>query len=175
MLTPEQEKWINHLSDKDKINIVPFDPTAEAKFQKVRQRVQGALGEEVPVEHRGASSLGISGKDEIDVYIPTPSAKFDSLIGPLTELFGEPRSLYPLERARFVTEEGGKYIEVFLINEETSAWKNGVEFETYLRSHPEALEEYRKLKESGNGLSVREYYRRKIEFLNEILAKAINS
>lgn len=174
MLTLEQEKWIAHLSDENKIGIVPFDPTAEEKFQRVKQRVQDALGKQTPVEHRGATSLGISGQDEIDVYVPTPEAKFDSLIDPLKALFGEPRSLYQLERVRFVTEEEGKHIDVFLINEEHDGWKNGVKFESYLKSHPEALEEYKRLKENGNGLSVREYYRRKTEFINEILARAEN-
>jgi len=40
-----------------------------------------------------------------------------------------------------------------------------------LKAHPETLEEYRKMKEEGNGLSVREYYLRKTEYVNEILAK----
>ncbi len=172
MLTLEQEKWIAHLSDENKISIVPFDPTAEEKFQRVKQQVQNALGTQIAVEHRGATSLGISGQDEIDVYIPTPEAKFGSLINPLKMLFGEPKSLYPLERVRFVTEESGKHVDVFLINEEHEGWKNEVKFEAYLKSHPEALDEYRKLKESGNGLSIREYYRRKTDFINEILAKA---
>jgi hypothetical protein len=29
MLTPEQEKWLAHLSDMGSVKIVPFDPTAE--------------------------------------------------------------------------------------------------------------------------------------------------
>lgn len=175
MLTPEQEKWINHLSDEKKIKIVPYDPTAGEKVQKVKLRVQNVLGQEIPVEHHGATSLGISGQDEIDIYIPIPPARFNHLIDPLRELFGDPRSLYPLQRARFVTEEDGKGVDIFLINEEHDDWGNLRTFESYLRSHPEALEDYRRLKENGNGLSVREYYRRKNEFLNEILSKAGNS
>ncbi len=46
-----------------------------------------------------------------------------------------------------------------------------LKFENYLKEHPQALEEYRKLKELGDGLSTREYYRRKIEFINDILEK----
>mgnify|MGYP001558410204 FL=1 len=175
MLTLEQEKWIAHLSDENKISIVPFDPTAEEKFQRVKQRIQDAVGKEISVEHRGATSLGISGQDEIDVYIPIPSAKFNLLIEPLKNIFGEPRSLYSLERARFVTEEEGKHVDIFLINAEHDGWKNAIKFETYLRSHSEVLEKYQQLKENGDGLSVREYYRRKTEFINEILSKAANS
>lgn len=172
MLTLGQEKWIAHLSNKDRIRIVPFDPTAEAKFQKVKQKIRSVLGDEIAVEHRGATSLGISGQDEIDVYVPTPPDKFNSLVDSLGASFGKPKSLYPLERARFVIHEGGKHVDVFLINEECDGWKNGIRFEAHLKSHPESLESYRQLKESGNGLTVREYYRRKIEFINDILDKS---
>ncbi len=169
MLTPEQQRWVDHLSDTDTIKIIPFDPTAEEKFLEVKKRIQLVLGEEQTVQHRGATSLGISGQDEIDVYIPVHPHEFDSQIQPLTKLFGNPGSLYPLERARFETEIRGKHITVFLINQKSKALINGITFEAYLRSNPQALEEYRQLKELGAGLSIREYYRRKIEFINEIL------
>lgn len=169
MLTPEQEKWIDHLSDTDQIKIVLFDVTAEEKFQAVKARMQTVLGSDMTVEHRGATSLGISGQDEIDVYIPVSPTGFDSTVTILKALFGEPRSYYPAKRARFVTEEAGKHIDIFPINQESSDWKNLVQFETYLSEHPEKLDEYRELKESGNRLSVREYYRRKTLFINEVL------
>lgn len=169
MITKKQLKWINHLSNTDKIKIVPFDPTAEAKFQKVKQKIQDSLGKDISVFHRGASSLGISGQDEIDIYVPVPPAKFNSSVEPLKEIFDEPVSHYPLERVHFVTEVDGKHIDIFLINNKCEGWVNGVKFENYIRSHPDTLEAYRKLKEDGNGLSGKEYYKRKIEFFNQIL------
>jgi GrpB-like predicted nucleotidyltransferase (UPF0157 family) len=171
-VSEKQEKWLAHLSNESKIVIKPFDPTAEQKFQVVKATIESALGEDINVEHRGASSLGISGQDEIDVYIPVVPSLFDSFINPLTKLFGEPRSSYPMERTRFSTEVEGKHIDIFLINKESDGWIHGIIFENYLKSHPKALEEYRKLKEDGNGQNVQEYYRRKIEFINGILAKA---
>lgn len=98
-----------------------------------------------------------------------PKSKFNSSIEPLKELFGKPGSHYPLERVHFVTEIDGKHIDIFLINEECEGWISGVKFENYLRSHKDTLEAYRKLKENGDGLSGREYYKRKIEFMNKIL------
>ncbi len=172
MLLPEQEKWIAHLSDQDRITIVPFDPTAQVKFEAVKQKIIAALGSDYRVEHRGATSLGISGQDEIDIYIPVPENEFNALLAPLTSLFGDPHSLYPLNRARFVTQEGGKPVTVFLINTACDAWLRGVKFENYLGSHPDMLDAYRRLKEAGDGLSVREYYRRKTEFINAILSLA---
>lgn len=171
MLTQDQEKWVNHLSNDSKIKIVPFDPTAQEKFEKIKIAIHSKLGESVTVEHHGATSLGISGQDEIDIYVPVLAHHFDEILERLKGLFGEPRSNYALERARFVTSEAGKHIDVFVVNQEHHSWLDALKFENYLRVHPKALEEYRKLKESGHGLSTREYYRRKIEFINSILGK----
>jgi GrpB-like predicted nucleotidyltransferase (UPF0157 family) len=171
MLTKEQEKWVNHLSNDSKIKIIPFNPSCQEKFEKVKKIIQSKLGETIKVKHRGASSLGISGQDEIDVYVPVPANNFNNFINPLTELFGNPKSHYPLERVRFVTFESGKHVDIFLVNKEHKSWSDSLKFEKYLRSSPETLEEYRKLKESGNGLGTREYYQKKIEFFNDVLGR----
>lgn len=171
MFTPEQEKWLAHLSDHDQVKIIPFDPTAAEKFEAVKVKIQSVLGPQTAVVHRGATSLGISGQDEIDVYVPVPEKVFNRLLDPLTAAFGRPRSHYPLERARFVLIESGKHVDIFLINEASQGWLNGNKFDQYLRSHPDALEQYRLLKEAGEGLSTQAYYRRKIAFFNEVLLK----
>jgi len=171
MLTEEQKKWIEHLSNDDEIKIVPFDPTAEDKFNKVKNKIQAKLGKTIIVEHHGASSLKISGQDEIDIYVPVQADRFSDTISKLKKVFGEPRSNYPLKRARFATSIKGKHIDVFLINSESDGYTSMIKFEGYLRSHPNALKEYKELKENNAGLSTREYYHRKTEFINEILAK----
>lgn len=172
MLTRDQKNWLNHLSNNPgEVRIIPFDPTSQEKFEKIKALIQSKLGESARVEHRGASSLGISGQDEIDVYIPVSPNQFDSTVAMIVELFGEPRSQYPLERIRFKALESGKKIDLFVINENSSDWINSLKFEHYLKTHSEALDEYEKLKEAGNGLGSQEYYRRKIEFINNILNK----
>lgn len=160
------------MSDEKKIVITPFDPTAEEKFQSLKKQVQSFLGDNIPVEHHGATSLGISGQDEIDTYIPVSPTSFNGLIEPLKELFGEPQSGYPLERIHYVTEISGKHIDVFLMNNDCVSWKNGMKFESYLRHHPDELLAYKDLKENGHGLTVRKYYKGKVEFLNDVIAKA---
>lgn len=171
MLTENQEIWINHLLNDSKIKIVPFDPTSQEKFEKIKSKIQSKLGKSVCVEHRGASSLGISGQDEIDVYIPVSSKRYDNFVALVTKLFGEPRSHYHLRRTRFRVYEGGKCIDLFVINKESFDWINGLKFEDYLKNHPKALEKYKKLKEAGNGLGTQEYYRRKTGFINSILSR----
>ncbi len=172
MITPKQQRWLDHLSDEKKINIVPYDPSCKEKYEKIKEKIQKRLGKNIKVFHRGASSLGISGQDEIDVYIPVSKETFNSFIPKLEKLFGKARSIYPLERARFHAKIDGKKIDLFLINKMSEGWLSGVKFESYLKKHPKDLEEYMRLKENGDGLSVREYYSRKNEFINFILAKA---
>lgn len=171
MLTPDQEKWINQLSDDEIVVIQPYDPTSFEKFESVKRKIQIVLGSDAKVIHRGATSLGISGQNEIDVYVPVPPEQFDKFIPVLTTAFGNPRKVYPNDRARFAIYEEGKRVDVFLINQNSPGWINGIKFENYLRKHPDLLEQYRILKETGHGLTIREYYRRKTAFFNEIVAK----
>lgn len=167
MLTAEQENWVSHLDNK-KVKIVPYNPKTKLVFQKIKTEIQKNLGK-VDVKHRGATSFGISGQGEIDLYIPVPKNLFDKYLEKLIAFLGKPGSVYSLERARFVKFIENIKIEIFLINKETDNWKNSVKFENYLKKHPEFLKKYEKLKEQGNGLSTQKYYRRKIEFINKIL------
>lgn len=174
MITKDQQKWLDHLRTDDEIVIKPFDPESPKIFEEIKDRVVDALGE-VRVEHRGASALGISGQDEIDIYVPVAPNDFDGTVTKMSSAFGEPRSNYPLVRARFHLEGYEKNIDVFVINEEDAGWVDSEIFTNWLLTHKEALEEYKKMKERGAGLSTKEYYTRKIEFINGVLIKAKNN
>ncbi|MDB5259145.1 MAG: hypothetical protein JWO73_353 [Candidatus Taylorbacteria bacterium] len=172
MITPDQEKWLAHLQDDNCTVILPHDPKAAEKFERIKKLIASLIGSSVPVHHCGASSMGISGQGELDIYIPVSAEKFDSMLIPLEDIFGKPGSVYALDRARFVTRIDGAKAEIFLVNEKGRSWTDGCRFEGYLKSHPDALAAYAKMKEEGNGLSTQAYYRRKTEFINGILSKA---
>jgi len=171
MLTPDQQKWIDHLSDTKTVSIVPYDSTCEEKYLKVKETIQRVFGMDQDVIHSGASALKISGQDEIDIYVPVPAAEFDRAVERMMTIYGEPKSRYPLKRSRFTIELDSKHIDIFVINKDDAGWTdNIVKFHAYLLSHPSELDRYRRLKEELDGQTVREYYRRKTEFINEILA-----
>ena len=167
MLTSEQENWISHLST-EKVKIISYNPKVKLVFEKAKKEIKEILGE-VKVKHCGATSLGISGQGEIDLYIPVSKNFFNEYLEKLIKHFGKVGSVYPLRRARFVKYIEGIKIEMFLINKESDDWKNCVKFENYLKRHPKALEEYKKLKERSSELAVQEYYRKKLEFINKII------
>lgn len=170
MLTKGQQEWINALSDHI-VTIVPYDPRTDYLFNKIKNKVQAILGPTVEVEHCGASSFGISGQDEIDVSIVADKNTFDKYIPLLEKEFGVVKSRYE-DRARFEAKEEGKKIDLKIIDANHPNAINGNIFEEYLRKNPEVLEKYRILKEGGNGLSMKSYYTRKTEFINDILARA---
>lgn len=170
MITKDQQKWLNHLSDTDRIVIKKYDPRSSLIFNEVKKKVVEVLGK-VRVLERGASYLGISGQDEIDIYVPVSSGDFDMYVEKMRRVFGDPGSLYPLVRARFRVKGYKKHIDVFIINKEDKGWIDSEIFTKYLKTHKNVLEEYRQLKEDGNGLSVREYYTKKIIFVNRIVKR----
>lgn len=174
-LTKDQEVWINHLSETDTISIHPYDPSAENIFLEVKNRIQASLGKDILLEHHGATRFKISGQDELDLYIPVIPEMFEEMVRRVTSLLGPPKSHYKLERARFPLFVRNKKVDVFMVNKNHNVWKRSVIFEEYLIANPNALERYRVLKEEGNGLSVREYYKRKTEFINEIVSTANKS
>jgi GrpB-like predicted nucleotidyltransferase (UPF0157 family) len=170
MISDEQEKWIGHLSESDKIEIYPYDPLSAEKFDKIAEKIRAVLPQ-AKIELRGAAALKISGQKEIDVYIPASPTDFDDNINKISAIFGKPRSYYSLQRTRFVDYIGQTKAEIFVINKESNQWLDCLKFENYLIKNPDALKKYEKLKESGHNLSVREYYRRKTEFINSIIEK----
>ena len=170
MLTHDQEQWVNSLSDRI-VSVVPYDPRTERLFMVVKKKILDILGPEAIVEHCGASSLGISGQDEIDVSVVASSGEFADYAMKLDGKLGSIASWYP-DRVRFDVREEGKKIDLKVVDGEHPNHLRGKIFERHLRTHPEDLERYRALKEGSNSLTTKEYYRRKIEFINEILEKA---
>ncbi len=170
MLTPEQEKWVNSRSE-NKISVVPYDSRTERLFLEIKNKIHSILGDEVEVEHCGASSFGISGQDEIDVSVLANKSQFDDYVLRLEKEFGVVKARYP-DRARFEVRLEGKKIDLKIVDVDHQNYKDGKIFENHLRNNPAELDRYRILKEECNGMTTKEYYRAKIEFINEILEKA---
>lgn len=172
MLTSKQKKWLEHLSNSNSTKIIPFKSQVRNDFYDLKKELQEIVGKDVDVSLKGSSNLGISGKGELDVYIPVPSDKFDYILQKLINAYGEPGSHYPLERARFNKFVNKTEAEVFLINSDRDSWAQLNIFESWLKSHPKDLKQYENLKTSLVGKSTRTYYTEKLNFFNSIIEKA---
>lgn len=171
MLTVEQKKWLNHLSDTEKISILPYNPKNREIFKLIKKDLIEIIGK-ARILLCGSTSLRISGQGEIDLYIPVATKYFADYLNKLTLYLGKPGSVYELRRVRFVRYIEGIKIEIFLINQNSDDWINSRKFENFLRHNPQYLSAYEKLKLQSNGLSVRQYYTAKVKFINKVLKKA---
>lgn len=168
MITTDQQTWLDHLSNTETIEIIPWDETAEEKFLIVKNQITDLIGSNTPVLHRGATALHISGQDEIDIYVPVSIEIFDQTATQLATLYHDPQSHYPMKRVRFRTMLQNKKIDIFVINEKDKDWQNSELFHHILLTNPEKLNAYRTLKEKLAGTSAKHYYTKKTEFINEI-------
>lgn len=171
MLTKQQKNWLNKLSNSNKVKIVPYDPRVKNIFKQQKAELQKILGDSAVVLHKGASAWGISGKGDVDIYIPIEVENFDSCYGKLKEVLSEPGSYYPLERVRWNRHINDIEVEIFLVNKEAEFYKDSELFWDYIETHPDVLEEYRIIKERAEDTSTREYYTEKVIFINKVMEK----
>lgn len=172
MVTDKQKKWLEHLSDSNSTTITPFNPQVKDDFFILKNELQQIVGKDVNITLKGSSNLSISGKGELDVYIPVSPNKFDSILKKLINVCGEPGSHYPNERARFNRLVNNTKAEIFVINSEAEGWIQLNIFEDWLKSHPEDIKQYEELKASLAGKSSKAYYIEKTAFFNSIIGKA---
>jgi GrpB-like predicted nucleotidyltransferase (UPF0157 family) len=171
MITKDQKKWLEHLSSVDKVALKPYDPNTPKLFREIKKNIISKIGK-ASIYHRGASYLKISGQDEIDIYVPVAPISFSKYVEKMTKAFGKPGSLYPSIRARFRLNGYQKHIDVFVINKKDKGWIDSEIFTKYLKFNKKILDEYRKIKENANGLSITKYYTKKTVFINKILKLA---
>src|SRR5438105_3784223 len=113
MLTDQQRGWLDRLSDNDHVEIVPYDPKVKEVYKQQKAELQSILGASAVVHHKGASAWGISGKGDVDIYIPVAVEQFDRCYEQLRQVLGQPGSHYPQERVRWSKQVEGIDVEIF--------------------------------------------------------------
>lgn len=173
MLSKADKDWLNKLSSSEKIDILPHDPNAKNLFISQKKEIMSILGQTTVVLHVGASDMGISGQNEIDIVIPVAPDKFNGVVAKLKKVYGAPDSFYPRRRSRFNRYLKGKKMEIAVLNEDSNEWHTSMAFHNYIKTHPKSLEEYRKLKEMYSKTGKKDYYQRKMEFINSIIEQIV--
>lgn len=173
MLSKADRTWLEHLSNSEKVELLPYDPNAKRLFNKQKKEILSILGQATDVLHVGASDMGISGQNEIDVVIPVTPDMFDVVVAKLKKAYGDPDSFYPKRRSRFDRYLMGKKMEVAVVDKHSQEWQKTIAFHKYIKTHPNSLENYRKLKEKYSKAGKKDYYKKKMEFINDITDKIV--
>jgi GrpB-like predicted nucleotidyltransferase (UPF0157 family) len=133
------------------IEVVAYDPRWPLRYQRERDRIAAALGENaVAIEHIGGTAVpGLPAKPVIDIMVGVPDIEragqaVASLINLGYQYVPELESQLP-ER-RYFRRGSPDTHHVHMVAVSSDFWEEHLLFRDYLRTHPQAAEEYGKLK-----------------------------
>lgn len=167
MLTDEQKKYLQTIPEDQKVWVEPWSATTSQIAGEIMQKARQAVPN-LEILFMGASALKIPGQNDIDIYMISPAQAFERYMPKLKDIFGRPAKVSSTS-IKWEMRVEGYDIELYLTDPSTSQMQQQIRIYELLRDNSELLEEYRQIKESANGLSMREYQRRKYEFYNKIL------
>jgi len=173
MLTQDEINYLKKIPADKKVYIYPFDPKAVRVAEGLIQSIHN-IYQDLEVKHMGASALGISGQNDIDIYAFSDPVDFDKYLSSLIKLFGE-----PLHKHKAFIEWKFKKdnfdIEFYLTAKDSETMKKQIAVFEKLKNNKDLLKEYEKLKESMNRKSFRKYQEKKYEFYHKILDNKIKA
>ena len=169
MITKNEENYLKTISEGKRVSVKPYYP----KIKKIADSIILTIKTSFPnlgVVHMGAAALEISGQNDIDIYVLCPVSDFNLYMPKLIEIYGDPKTKNP-SSISWEFEKDNFEVIVYLTDPATESLQRQMKVFEILKSNKDLLEEYKNLKESMNGKSLRDYQRKKYEFYNKILSK----
>lgn len=167
MLTPGNVQYLLTLSDTEPVKVQPFNPAVSAVALSIVSELKTLLPT-ARVVYFGASALGLSGENDIDIGI-IDEAEFRSGAPHLTNAYGASTNYDEKNSAMFWDfMRGGFAVQIFLTDELVGRQLEHIENHERLAADPSLRTEYEHLKLASEGVSKREYMKRKMEFLNAL-------
>ena len=138
--------------------VLPYDAQWEQDFADIRDEIQAALGSlALRIEHVGSTSVrGLSAKPiiDIDVVIRDYSV-FDAVVHALEEIGYHHEGDLGIAGREAFKYDGKEHLQkhhLYVCPQDSAELKRHVAFRNYLRSDPEAVREYSRIKEEGAAL-----------------------
>lgn len=167
MITEQQEKYLRTLSDTQTVHIKAFDVRARDTAEELIVELKRCFSE-INIIYFGSSALGISGENDVDLGI------VNSVLAPtykkLREMFGSELK-YDEKRhiVRWEFMRNGFKVELFLTDSISPELQEQIETQKLLLHDASLRADYEEIKRAAEGVSIREYTKRKMEFFNKIL------
>ena len=157
--------------------VLPYDEQWEQAFAHIKDEIQGALGSlALKIEHVGSTSVrGLSAKPiiDIDVVIKDYSV-FDAVAAALEEIGYHYEGDLGISGREAFKYDGKEHLQkhhLYVCPQDSAELKRHVAFRNYLRSHPEAVRKYSRIKEEGAALypnDIEKYIQHKSSFIEKI-------
>jgi GrpB-like predicted nucleotidyltransferase (UPF0157 family) len=131
--------------------VVAYDPRWPLRYQRERDRIAAALGENaVAIEHVGGTAVpGLPAKPVIDIMVGVPDIeRAGQAVAGLINLGYQyvPELESELPERRYFRRGAPDTYHVHMVAVSSDFWEEHLLFRDYLRTHPQAAEEYGKLK-----------------------------
>jgi len=151
-------------------------------FTLEKRRLRKALGPFAKIQHVGSTAIvGLGGKGILDVLVGVPKAKFKEAKKKLEKARYEFRERASTPdrfffRRNIRHKKGNRRVHIHLTTCDGKDWKEMIGFCDYLSKHPDAVEEYARLKKEAvkKARGIGELYRKhKESFIKNIVKKAL--
>ena len=141
-----------------RVYVAPYDAQWKEDYAAIREELAAALGDlALRIEHVGSTSVeGLSAKPIIDIdVVIEDGTKLDAVIAALGGIgYSHEGNLGIVGREAF-KYEGKEHLRrhhLYVCTQDSPELRRHLVFRDYLRSHPEAVKEYSRIKEEGAAL-----------------------
>lgn len=141
-----------------RVTVLPYDEGWARDFEAIRDELRPALGElALAIEHVGSTSVkGLSAKPIIDVDVVIEDAScLDAAIAALARIgyFHEGDLGIPGREAfKYAGKDHLQRHHLYVCPQDSAELQRHLAFRDYLRAHPEAADEYSRIKAAGAAL-----------------------
>lgn len=157
--------------------VQPYDEAWAQGFMDIKAEIQDALGElALRIEHVGSTAVrGLSAKPIIDVDIVIRDySLFRAVVSRLEAIGYQHEGDLGIAGREAFKYDGKDHLQkhhLYVCPEDSPELKRHIAFRDYLRSHPEAVREYSRVKEEGAMLypyDIDKYIEHKSPFIEKI-------
>ncbi|MDQ3099444.1 MAG: hypothetical protein M3Q44_06895 [bacterium] len=154
-------------SDQEKVTIEPFSQQVRDTGNKLVRKIKKNLPD-LTVHFVGSPVFGIPGQRDVDLYVECLPKTFGQNLPVMISLFGTPQKT----REKFYEWhfiENDCAIEILFGDPSLPIFTETLKVCRIIGSKREYINEYAKIKMESNGVSLREYKRRRLLFFNRLL------
>lgn len=166
--------------NKKHVVVMPYDENWKQAFEDVKTELDAALGNlALRIEHVGSTSVeGLSAKPVIDIdVVIEDTSMLESVIVALAKIGYSHEGDLGIPGREAFKYEGKDHLmkhHLYVCAKDSAELKRHLAFRDYLRSHPEAVKEYSRVKTDGAELypyDIDKYIEYKSPFIDGIYGK----
>lgn len=161
------------------VAVLPYNKAWKQSFIDIRAEIQDALGElALEIEHVGSTSVeGLSAKSIIDIDVVIKEEMLDDVVTALKRIGYRHEGNLGIPGREAFKYDGKEHLQkhhLYVCPQDSAELRRHIAFRDYLRSHPEAVREYSRIKEEGASLyplDMAKYIEHKSPFIERIYAE----